>query len=74
MAAWGSIVLATSQAGSSSVSYQSGPADTVFSNFVESGSLDGTLPTYVTGDLIAFGQKLSSVSPTSTSSVTFTVG
>ena len=32
MAAWGSIVLATSQAGSSSVSYQSGPADTVFSN------------------------------------------
>ncbi len=74
MAAWGSIVLATSQAGSSSVSYQSGPADTVFSNFVESGSLDGTSPTYMTGDWIAFAQSLSEVSPTSTSSVTFAVG
>ena len=74
MAAWGSIVLATSQAGSSSVSYQSGMADTVFSRFVEVGSLDGTLPTYATGDWIAFAQKLSMVSATSTSSVTFAVG
>ena len=74
MAAWGSIVLATSQAGSSSVSYQSGPADTVFSKFVESGSLDGTSPTYMIGDWIAFAQRLSSVSSTSTSSVTFAVG
>ena len=74
MAAWGSIVLATSQAGSSSVSHQTGPADTVSSKFIESGSLDGTLPTYVTGDWIAFAQKLSTVSATSTSSVTFAVG
>lgn len=74
MAAWGSIVLATSQAGSSSVSYQTGPADNVFSKFVESGSLDGTSPTYITGDWIAFAQKLSSVSSTSTSSITFAVG
>lgn len=73
MAAWGSIVLATSQAGSSSVSYQSGPDDAVFGKFVESGSLDGTLSAYATGDWIAFAQKLSNVSPTSTS-VTFAVG
>lgn len=74
MAAWGSVVLATSQAGSSSVSYQSGPADTVFAKFVESGSLGGSLPPYVTGNWIAFAQRLAKVSPTSTSSVTFAVG
>lgn len=74
MAAWGSVVLATSQAGSSSVSYQSGPADTGFAKFVEYGSLGGSLPPYVTGNWIAFAQKLTKVSPTSTSSVTFAVG
>lgn len=75
MAAWGSIVLATSQAGSSSVSYQSGFADNVFSKFVESGSLDeGLLPPYATANWIAFAQKLNKVSATSTSSVTFAVG
>lgn len=76
MAAWGSIVLATSQAGSSSVSYQSGLADTVFSRFVESGSLNGTLPTYTKGNCIAFAQKIqrSMASTTSTPSVTFAVG
>lgn len=74
MAAWGSVVLATSQAGSSSVSYQSGPANTVFNKFVESGSLDETLSTYATGDWIAFAQRLSKVPSNSTSSVTFAVG
>ena len=74
MAAWGSVVFATSQAGSSSVSYQSGPNNTVFNKFVDSGSLDGSLPTYATGQLIAFAQKLSPVPLSSTSSVTFAVG
>ena len=79
MAAWGSIVLATSQAGSSSVSYQSGLADMLrhssgSSRFVHSGSLDGTMPTYGTGNWIAFAQKLNTASTTSTSSVTFAVG
>lgn len=74
MAAWGSVVLATSQAGSSSVSYQSGMADTIFSKFVESGSLDETLPTYTTQNWIALAQNLSMMSATSTSSVTFAVG
>lgn len=74
MAAWGSIVLATSQAGSSSVSYQSGLADVLFSGFIESGSLDAKLPSYATGNLIAFAQNLGEVASTSTSSVTFAVG
>lgn len=74
MAAWGSIVLATSQAGSSSVSHQSGSADIIFSQFVESGSLDAKLPTYATGNVIAFAQNLGETTPTSTSSVTFAVG
>lgn len=74
MAAWGSVVLATSQADSSSVSYQTGQADTIFGNFVEPGSLSDSLPTYMTGNWIAFSQELSKVSPTSTSSVSFAVG
>ena len=80
MAAWGSVILATSKAGSSSVSYQSGPAKTLFGKFVQSGSLHETnihetLPTnHRAGDYIAFAQKLANVSATSTSSVTFAVG
>lgn len=79
MATWGSIVLATSQAGVSSVSHQSGPGDSVFGTFVKSGSLNGTVPTYAPGDWIAFAQKLSKLSSiggnsTSSSSVTFAVG
>ena len=74
MAAWGSVVLATSQAGSSTVSSQTGPADTIFSEFVKTGSLDGNSPTYVTGDWVALAQNLNKASSTSTSSVTFAVG
>ena len=50
------------------------PVDTVFGKFIESRSLDEISPAYVTGDWIAFAQKLNNVSPTSTSSVTFAVG
>ena len=74
MAAWGSIVLATSQVGNSTVSHQGGPAEAVFGQFVKSGTLDKTLATYAKGNWIAFAQSLSGMSSDSTSSVTFAVG
>ena len=74
MAAWGSVVLATSQAGSSTVSSQIGPADTVSSEFVKTGSLNGNSPIYVTGNWIAVAQNLNKASSISTSSVTFAMG
>lgn len=72
MAAWGSVVLATIQSGTSVVSYQSGDAQTVYSTFVASEKLNGQAPAYAAGDLFAFSQDLGTVSVST--STTFAVG
>ena len=69
MAAWGSVVLVASQAGPSTVSCQTGPANTVFGTFMKTGSLDGDTPSFATGNWIAVGHDIHKVSlaPTSVS-------
>lgn len=72
MAAWGSVVLATSHSGSSTVSYQSGTTSTLYTSFVGHGHLDGQNPTFEAGDSVAFAHDLGKVS--ASTSVTFAVG
>ena len=72
MATWGSVLFGTRPSTSSTLTYQSGSAATVYSGFVGSGKLTNTVATYASGNLVALAHSLGIVS--STSSVTYAIG
>ena len=72
MAAWGSVVLATSKDATSSLSYQSGSTTDLYSAFVANGDLNGQIPTYEAGDSMAFAHDLDKL--TKSTPITFAVG
>ena len=72
MAAWGSVVLATSKDATSSLSYQSGSTTDLYSAFVANGDLNGQIPTYEAGDSMAFAHDLGKIIKSTL--VTFAVG
>ena len=72
MAAWGSVVLATSKDDTSKLSYQSGSTSDLYSAFVANGKLKGHTPTYKAGESMAFAHDLAKISKST--SITFAVG
>ena len=62
MAAWGSVVLATSMDDTSNLSYRSGSTDDLYVAFVDNGDLNGQTPTYEAGDSMAFVHDLRRIS------------
>lgn len=72
MAAWGSVVLATSKDDTSNLSYQSGISSDLYSAFVANGDLNGQTPTYEAGDSMAFAHDLGKI--TKSTPITFAVG
>ncbi len=72
MAAWGSVVLATSKDDASNLSYQSGSTSDLYTAFVANGDLNGQTPTYEAGDSMAFAHDLAKISKSTP--VTFAVG
>ena len=72
MAAWGSVVLATSKDDTSKLSYQSGSTSDLYTAFVANGNLNGQTATYEAGDSMAFAHDLAKVSKST--SIKFAVG
>ena len=72
MAAWGSVVLATSNGKGSILSYQSGSTSSLYSAFTSHGNLNDQNPTYAAGNSMAFVHDLAKVS--GSTSVNFAVG
>ena len=72
MAAWGSAVLATQSTPGSALHFTSGAAQVVYSQFVGKGELDGNVPAYEAGDLVAFSHSLGKISQAT--ATTFAVG
>lgn len=72
-ALWGQAVYASRPSNCSKLSTQSGPADTVRSQFAMNGTLTGQQPPWTVGGVVALAHDLGTVS-TQTSSVTFAVG
>ena len=72
MAAWGSVVLATSKGDTSKLSYQSGSASDLYVAFVDNGDLNGQTPAYGARDSMAFAHDLGKISKSTP--ITFAVG
>ncbi|MCJ1463316.1 hypothetical protein MMC07_001923 [Pseudocyphellaria aurata] len=71
-ALWGQVVFASRPSSSSVLTSQSGSAASVRGQFVTSGALSGTLPSYAAEDIVGLAHDLGSVS--AEQSVTFAVG
>ena len=72
MAAWGSVVLASTENNASFLTYKSGSTSTLYSEFVNDGELRGETLPYQAGDSLAFAHDLVKVS--GSASVAFAVG
>jgi hypothetical protein len=70
-ALWGQTVFGAKESSGVTVSYESGSASTLRSQFSSKGSLSNTSPTFATGDAVAICQDLGSVT---SSNATFAVG
>ncbi|KAL9118607.1 MAG: hypothetical protein Q9187_004847 [Circinaria calcarea] len=71
-ALWGNVIFASRPSTSSNLSTQSGSFEDVRGQFATKGSLDGSVPAYTAGDVIAIAQDLGTV--TAETSVTFAFG
>lgn len=71
MALWGDVVFASRPSNLSSVTHQGGNPASMRRRFAESGTLDGTTPTFRLGDVVAISHDLGSIS---NASVTFAIG
>ena len=72
MATWGSVLFGSQPSASSTLTYQSDSASTVYSSFANSGKLANKAAAYSTGNLVAFSHSLGTIS--STSAVTYAIG